>query len=136
MFGMFCNSPSQFITWSSFQIQIGQSLGEVYEHMDSMLGLIKHIVEPRDVNMYNLIRVEVENRWEMLNIPLHALAYVLTPNYYHVSWLSTPTPGPRKNHTKIQRFKQVEIFSNNFYLWFMFISIFYLWFIFIIHFYL
>jgi hypothetical protein len=29
----------------------------------------------------------------MLNIPLHALAYVLTPKYYHVSWLSSPAPG-------------------------------------------
>jgi hypothetical protein len=27
----------------------------------------------------------------MLNIPLHALAYVLTSKYYHVSWLSSPT---------------------------------------------
>jgi hypothetical protein len=29
----------------------------------------------------------------MLNIPLHALAYVLTPKYYHVSWLSSPATG-------------------------------------------
>jgi hypothetical protein len=29
----------------------------------------------------------------MLNIPLHALAYVLTPKYYHVSSLSSPTPS-------------------------------------------
>jgi hypothetical protein len=64
-------------------------IGEVYEQMDSMIGLIKDIVEPKDVDMYNLIRVEVEKQWEMLNIPLHALAYVLTPKYYHVSWLST-----------------------------------------------
>jgi hypothetical protein len=68
-------------------------IGEVYEQMDSMLGQIKDIVEPRDVNLYNHIRVEVEKRWEMLNIPLHALAYVLTPKYYHVSWLSSPAPG-------------------------------------------
>jgi hypothetical protein len=68
-------------------------IGEVYEQMDSMLGMIKDIVEPRDVNMYNFIRVEVERWWEVLNIPLHALAYVLTPKYYHVLCLSTPTPG-------------------------------------------
>ena len=68
-------------------------IGAVYEQMDSMLGQIKDIVEPRDVNLYNLIRVEVEKRWEMLNIPLHALAYVLTPKYYHISWLSTPALG-------------------------------------------
>jgi hypothetical protein len=29
----------------------------------------------------------------MLNIPLHDLAYVLTPKYYHVSWLSSPAPS-------------------------------------------
>ena len=67
--------------------------GEVYEQMDSMLGQIKDIVEPRDVNLYNHIHVEVEKWWEMLNIPLHALAYVLTPKYYNVSWLSSPTPS-------------------------------------------
>jgi hypothetical protein len=61
--------------------------------MDSMLGQIKYIVEPRDVNLYNQIHVEVEKRWEMLNIPLHALAYVLTPKYYHASWISSPAPG-------------------------------------------
>jgi hypothetical protein len=38
---------------------------KVYEQMDSMLGYIKDIVEPRDVNLYNHIRVEVEKRWEM-----------------------------------------------------------------------
>jgi hypothetical protein len=111
--------------------------------MDSMLELIKDIVEPKDVDMYNLIRVEVEKRREMLNIPLHALAYMLTPKYYHVSWLSTPTLGggtKKKPHQdpEVQAgrnfFKQ--FLYNNFYLWFMFISIFYLWFIFIIHFYL
>jgi hypothetical protein len=68
-------------------------IGEVYEQMDSILGQIKDIVEPRDVDLYNYIHVEVEKRWEMLNIPLHSLGYVLTPKYYHVSWLSSPTPG-------------------------------------------
>jgi hypothetical protein len=113
-------------------------IGEVYEQMDTMLGLIKDIVEPKDVDLYNLIRVEVEKRWEMLNIPLHALAYVLTPKYYHISWLSTPAPGggtKKKPHQdpEVQAgrnfFKQ--FLYNNLYLWFMFISIFYLWFIFI-----
>ena len=35
----------------------------------------------------------MEKQWEMLNIPLHALAYVLKPKYYPVSWLSSPTPS-------------------------------------------
>jgi hypothetical protein len=68
-------------------------IGEVYEQMDSMMGKIKDIVEPRDVNLYNRIRVKVEKWWEMLNILLHVLAYVLTPKYYHISWISLPTFG-------------------------------------------
>jgi hypothetical protein len=35
----------------------------------------------------------MEKRSKMLNIPLYALAYVITPKYYHVSWLSSPIPG-------------------------------------------
>ena len=61
--------------------------------MDGMLGQVKDIVEPRDITLYNYIHAEVETRWDMLNVPLHALAYVLTPKYYHPSWISTPTPG-------------------------------------------
>jgi hypothetical protein len=43
----------------------------------------------------------------MLNIPLHALAFVLTPKYYHVSWISSPAPdgGSKKKphqHPKVQ----------------------------------
>ena len=37
-----------------------------------------------------------------LNVPLHALAYVLTPKYYSPSWLAKPAPGGgvrRKPHT-------------------------------------
>jgi len=71
-------------------------IGEVYEQMDSMLGQIKDIVEPRDITLYNYIRAKVEKRLEMLNIPLSPLAYlayVPTPKYCHPSWLSTPTPG-------------------------------------------
>jgi hypothetical protein len=108
-------------------------IGEVYEQMDSMLGLIKDIVEPKDVDMYNLIRVEVEKQWEILNIPLHALAYMLTPKYYHVSWLSTPTPGCG---TKKKPHQDPEVQAGrNFFKQFLYNN-FYLWFIFIIHFYL
>jgi hypothetical protein len=102
-------------------------IGEVYEQMNSMLGLIKDIVEPRDVNMYNLIRVEVKKWWDMLNIPLHALTYVLTPKYYHVSWLSTPTPGggtKKKPHQdpEVQAGRNFlkQFLYNKFYLWFIF----------------
>jgi hypothetical protein len=54
----------------------------------------------------------------MLNIPLHALAYVQTLKYYHVSWLSTPTPG---GGTKKQPHQDPEVqegrkFSNNLFI--------------------
>jgi hypothetical protein len=60
--------------------------------MDTMLGQIKGIAQPTYVN-YNHIRIEVEKWWEKLNILLHALAYVVTPKYYHISWLESPTPS-------------------------------------------
>ena len=63
--------------------------------MDNMLGQIKDIIEPRDITFYSYIRAEVKRQWDMLNVPLHALAYVLTPKYYSPSWPSTPTPGGR-----------------------------------------
>lgn len=48
-----------------YMIKFGDSdrpiIGEVYEQMDSMLGQIKDIVEPRDITLYNYIRAEVEN---------------------------------------------------------------------------
>jgi hypothetical protein len=51
-----------------------------------------NIVQRRDVNLYNHICIEVEKQWKKLNIPLHALANVLTPKYYHISWLAAPAP--------------------------------------------
>jgi hypothetical protein len=66
---------------------------EVYEQMDNMLGQIKDIVEPRDQILYDFISIEVEKQWEKLNIPLHALAYVLTPKYYYCYYAQiSPTP--------------------------------------------
>ena len=50
---------------------------EVYEQMDSMQGQIKDIVEPKDVILYDHIHKLVVKRWDNLNVPLHALAYVL-----------------------------------------------------------
>ena len=40
--------------------------------------------------------------WSKGNVPLHALAYVLTPKYYSPSGLAKPAPGGgvrRKPHT-------------------------------------
>jgi hypothetical protein len=70
--------------------------------MDNMLGQIKDIVRPKDAILYDHIHKLVVKRWDNLNVPLHALAYVLTPKYYSSSWLAQPTPGGRerrKPHT-------------------------------------
>jgi hypothetical protein len=61
--------------------------------MDNTLGQIKDIVQPRDTILYNHIHKHVVKRWDYLNVPLHALAYVLTPKYYSPSWLAQPMPG-------------------------------------------
>lgn len=53
-------------------------IGEMYEQMDNMLGKIKDIVEPKDAILYDHIHKHVVKRWDNLNVPLHALAYVLT----------------------------------------------------------
>jgi hypothetical protein len=67
-----------------------------------MLGQIKDIVEPRDVILYDHIHKHVFKRWDNLNVPFHALAYVLAPKYYSPSRLAQPTPRGavrRKPHT-------------------------------------
>ena len=61
--------------------------------MDCVLGQIKDIVESKDPIMYDHIHTHVVKRWEHLNVPVHALAYVLTPKYYSPSWLAKPAPG-------------------------------------------
>ena len=55
--------------------------------MDCMLGQINNIVEQRDAILYDHIHKHVVKRWDNLNVPLHALANVLTPKYYlHLGW--------------------------------------------------
>ena len=49
------------------------------------MGQIKDTVEQKYPILYDHIHRDVVNRWEHLNIPLHALAYVLTPKYYSPS---------------------------------------------------
>ena len=70
--------------------------------MDTMLGQIKDIVESKHAILYEHIQKHVVKRWEHLNVPLHALVYVLTPKYYSPLWLAKPAPGGgvrRKPHT-------------------------------------
>jgi hypothetical protein len=47
----------------------------------------------------------VVKRWDNLNVPLHALTYLLTPKYYSPYWLAQPTPVGgvrRKPHTDLE----------------------------------
>ena len=81
-------------------------IGEVYEQMDSMLGQIKDIVESKDPIMYDHIHTHVVKRWAHLNVPLHALAYVLTPNILHLGWPNQQLGvGLGKSPTHIQRYR-------------------------------
>ena len=52
------NKPFYYMI--NFANSVRPIIGEVYEQMDSMLGQIKDIAEPRDITLYNYIRVEVE----------------------------------------------------------------------------
>lgn len=47
--------------------------------MDNMLGKIKDIVQEKDPNLYDIIHKCVCAQWNKLNVPLHALAYILMP---------------------------------------------------------
>ena len=61
--------------------------------MDNMLGQIKDVVKDNDPNLYAMIHDCVCAWWNKLNVPLHALAYILMPKCYSPSWLGQPTPG-------------------------------------------
>eukprot|EP00253_Pinus_taeda_P034313 PITA_34313 len=69
------------------------TIGEVYEQMDTMLGQIKYTVQKDYPNLYTLIHNCVCTRWNKLNVPLHASAYILMPKYYSASCVGQPAPG-------------------------------------------
>ena len=78
-------------------------IGEVYEQMDSMLGHIKDIVEQRDAILYDHIHKHVVKRWDNLNVPLHALAYVLAQKYYcPLGWLNQHSGGVFRRNPEVQ----------------------------------
>ena len=70
--------------------------------MDNMSRQIANIVELRDVILDDHIHKHVVIRSYNLNVPLHALAYILTPKYHSSSWLVQLALGigvRRKPHT-------------------------------------
>nr|DAD42599.1 TPA_asm: hypothetical protein HUJ06_000829 [Nelumbo nucifera] len=46
--------------------------------------------------MYQAVENLAMTRWDKTNLPLHSLAYVLTPYYYSESWLISSAPGGGK----------------------------------------
>ncbi|OVA14104.1 dTDP-4-dehydrorhamnose reductase [Macleaya cordata] len=69
-------------------------IGEVYQLMEDMLGSIKEeLSNSNDIGTYHVVEGFVLQRWEKMNLPLHGLAYVLTPFYYSKAWLTSLGPG-------------------------------------------
>lgn len=78
-----------------FTDQDGPIIGEVCDRMDNMLGEIKENLTGRE-DMYVVLEDKVLSRWNKRNVPLHCLAYALTPKYYDEEYLQLPAPGGRK----------------------------------------
>jgi len=70
-------------------------MGEIYERMDMMVGEIKDIMT-QDDNPHKRDYSEVEEIimacWEKMNIPLHSLAFALTPKFCDPRHIEKPTP--------------------------------------------
>ncbi|KAJ0901317.1 putative ribonuclease H-like superfamily [Helianthus annuus] len=64
----------------------GPKMGEVYERMDNMLGEIKDVMKKNKFSSdFPVVEQIVLARWEKMTIPLHCLAFALTPRFYD-SW--------------------------------------------------
>ncbi|KAL5723597.1 hypothetical protein ACHQM5_006977 [Ranunculus cassubicifolius] len=61
-------------------------IGEIYPRMIEMLENIKVALADKLEIREFVVNLFME-RWEMMNRPLHCLAYVLTPYYYSHTWL-------------------------------------------------
>jgi len=74
----------------------GPKLGEISERMDRMVGEIEDIIT-QDGNPHKQDYSEVEEiimaRWEKMNIPLHSLAFTLTPKFYDPRHIEKPALG-------------------------------------------
>ncbi|KAF0908710.1 hypothetical protein E2562_028147 [Oryza meyeriana var. granulata] len=74
----------------------GPKMGEIYEKMDNMVGEIKDIMT-KDDNPHKEDYPDAEDiimeRWEKMNIPLHSLAFALTPKFYDQRYIEKPAPG-------------------------------------------
>ncbi|OMO61315.1 hypothetical protein CCACVL1_23610 [Corchorus capsularis] len=77
----------------------GAKMGEIFEKMDNMLGQIKDITRGNKYEEdYLSMQKIILQRWEKLNMPLHSLAFALSPRFYDIRYLKTLAPGgvPRR----------------------------------------
>ncbi|CAL1355405.1 unnamed protein product [Linum trigynum] len=74
----FCNSDKAIV-------------GEVYPRMEDMVNFIQLSLVDR-VEVKDIVEFLVMERWRKMNVPLHLLAYVLTPFYYSKKWLMSSSP--------------------------------------------
>ena len=77
---------TRFVDWDQLVT------GELHEQEETILGQIKDIVEPRDVNFYDCIYVEIEKQSTKRNTSVCGLTYIITPKYYSTSWLKASMP--------------------------------------------
>ncbi len=61
-------------------------VGEVYQRMEDMIGSIEEVLQ-NNRDLYKTVENLILERWRKMNLPLHTLAYVLTPFYYSQTWL-------------------------------------------------
>ncbi|GAB2234752.1 hypothetical protein Drorol1_Dr00004017 [Drosera rotundifolia] len=69
-------------------------MGEMYEKINNMFGQIKETMAGSKFE-YKWDRMEaiILVRWEKINIPIHVLAFAVTPHYYDPQYLAMLAPG-------------------------------------------
>jgi hypothetical protein len=72
----------------------GSKMGEVYERMDNMLGEIQDVMlDTKYAYCFPEVQGIVQARWEKMTIPLHCLAFALSPRFYDKNYLRVLAPG-------------------------------------------
>ena len=72
----------------------GPKMGEIYERMDNMMGQVKDIMATNKFkHHYPRMEQIILDRWEKMSIPLHCLAFALSPRFYDSYFLESPAPG-------------------------------------------
>jgi len=78
----------------------GPKMGEIYERMDNMMGQVKDIMATNKFkHHYPRMEQIILDRWEKMSIPLHCLAFALSPRFYDSYFLKPPAPGGEVRRT-------------------------------------